>query len=108
MRSNISKLAARVKDNPGDSFSKFALALELLKQDDVNKARTLFESIIKEDPGYVGVYYHLGKLYSRLDENILALETYKNGIEVAERNKELHAKSELQAAILALELEIED
>lgn len=108
MKTNIPKLAARVKDNPGDSFSKFALALELLKQDDLTKARLLFESIVKEDPGYVGVYYHLGKLYSRLDENILALETYKDGIEVAERNKELHTKSELQAAILSLELEIED
>lgn len=108
MKNNISKLAARVKENPGDSFSKFALALELLKQDQTEKARMLFENIVKNDPGYVGVYYHLGKLYSQTGENILALQTYKQGIEVAERSKELHAKSELQSAILTLELELED
>ena len=108
MRTNISKLASRVKENPNDSFSKFALALELLKQDEADKARKLFENIVAHDPGYVGVYYHLGKLYNSTGENKLALQTYKDGIEVAERNNELHAKSELQAAILSLELELED
>lgn len=101
-------MAARVKENPTDSFSKFALALELLKESKKEKAKVLFESIEAQDPNYVGVYYHLGKLYSEIEENKKALETYKKGIEVAIHLSDLHAKSELQGALLNLELELED
>lgn len=108
MSSKIPTLAARVKENPNDSFSKFALALELLKIDQETKARLLFESIVNTDPDYVGVYYHLAKLYTEINENKKALNTYKKGIRVAEQVKDQHAKSELQGALLALELEMED
>ncbi len=107
MSSKIPTLAARVKENPNDSFSRFALALELLKIDQETKALLLFESIVNTDPGYVGVYYHLAKLYTEIDENKKALETYKEGIKVAEQANDLHSKSELQGALLALELEME-
>ncbi|GAB5410741.1 MAG: hypothetical protein BalsKO_31060 [Balneolaceae bacterium] len=56
MNSKISTLAARIKENPNDSFSKFALALELLNIDQTAKARVLFENIVNNDPNYVGVY----------------------------------------------------
>lgn len=107
MASNIPKLAARIKENPGDSFSKFALALELLKTGDQQKALLLFENIIKTDPEYTGVYYHLAKLYTENGENKKAFDTYKKGIEVAEAARDQHAKSELQGALLNLELELE-
>ncbi len=108
MSSKIPTLAARVKENPNDSFSKFALALELIKIGQDAKARLLFESIVDTDPSYTGVYYHLAKLYTEIDENKKALDTYKKGIKVAEQAKDQHAKSELQGALLALELEMED
>lgn len=108
MNTNIPILAARVKENPTDSFSKFALALELLKEEKRGQAKMLFESIEAQDPEYVGVYYHLGKLYSEIEENKKALETYKKGIEVSIRLGDLHARSELQGALLNLEIELED
>ncbi|MBO6523223.1 MAG: hypothetical protein JJ971_05305 [Balneolaceae bacterium] len=108
MSSKIPTLAARVKENPNDSFSRFALALELLKINQVTKALVLFENIVNTDPGYVGVYYHLAKLYTEINENKKALNTYKEGIKIAEQANDQHAKSELQGALLALELELED
>ncbi|MFV1883857.1 MAG: tetratricopeptide repeat protein [Balneola sp.] len=107
MSSKIPTLAARVKANPDDSFSKFALALELLKLDQVSKAQLLFEIIMDNDPDYIGVYYHLAKLYTEINENKKALETYKKGIKIAEALDDQHAKSELQGALLALELEMD-
>ena len=101
-------LAARIKENPNDSFSKFALGLELLKIDQTSKARSLFENIMHNDPEYVGVYYHLANLYIELNENKKALETYKLGIDIAGKLKNSHAASELQGALMALELELED
>lgn len=108
MSSRISTLAKKVKDHPDDSFYKFTLALEMLKINETSKARVLFEAIRNNDPNYVGVYYHLAKLYAELGQNKKALSTYKEGIKVAEAQNDNHTKSELSAALLNLEIEIED
>lgn len=107
MSSRISTLARAVKEHPEDSFYKFTLALEVLKIGQKNKAKVLFEAIRDNDPGYVGVYYHLAKLYIEMGENKKAIETYKEGIAVATRQKDSHTKSELSAALLNLEIEME-
>ncbi|MEX0723000.1 MAG: hypothetical protein WD053_03945 [Gracilimonas sp.] len=106
MSSRISTLAKAVREHPEDSFYKFTLALEMLKIEEHQKARVLFEAIKKDDSGYVGVYYHLAKLYEQLKENKKALDTYKEGIEVAEKQNDQHTKSELSAALLNLEIEL--
>ena len=105
MSSRIIILAQRIKQNPNDSLSKFALALEMVKNDNFTKARVLFENIIEHDPDYVGVYYHLGNLFEEINENILAKNIYKQGIEVAVRLRDNHAKSELQSALMNLEID---
>ena len=104
----LKQLASNIKKNPSDSFSKFALALEFLKQNQIDRARRLFENIQTEDSGYIGVYYHLAKLYVSINENKKALITYKKGIEVAVLQQNDHAKSELEAALFEMELEMED
>lgn len=108
MSSRIKTLAKAVKEHPEDSYYKFTLALEMLKIDEYSKARILFESIKDNDPDYVGVYYHLAKLYVELGENKKALSIYKEGIKVAESQNDLHSKSELAAALLNLEIEMEE
>lgn len=108
MSSRISTLAKAVKEHPDDSFYKFTLALEMLKIEEYSKARILFEAIRNNDPDYVGVYFHLAKLYAELGENKKALETYKEGIAVAESQNDHHTKSELSGALLNLELEMEE
>ncbi|MCR9131066.1 MAG: tetratricopeptide repeat protein [bacterium] len=104
---NIKPLLQRVKQHPDDLFSKFALALELIKVQKQKEAVLLFEDIIRRDPEYVGVYYHLGGQYQLQNENKKAISTYKQGIEVAERLRDVHAKSELATALLTLQLETE-
>ncbi len=106
--SNIAVLAKRVKMRPDDSFSKFALALELIKINKNPQAVVLFEDIVGNDPNYVGVYYHLGEQYLLEGENKKALETYKMGIEIATNLNDAHAKSELATALLALEMDMEE
>lgn len=106
--SNIATLAKRVKDHPNDSFSKFALALELIKIDRRKSAVVLFEDIVQNDPNYVGVYYHLGEQYLIDGENKKALDIYKSGIQIATSVKDDLAKSELKTALLTLELEMEE
>ncbi len=101
----IKQLALNIKKNPEDSFSKFALALELLKRDQVSKAILLFESILKQDPDYLGVYYHLGKLYHQTGNVQKAGELFSKGITLAEEQKNSRTKSELSEALETLKIE---
>ena len=104
----LKKLALLIQKNPDDSFSKFALALEFIKIGNNEKALALFINIEKSDPDYVGLYYHLGKLYYEIGENKKAIDTYKKGIEISTNQQDNHAKSELQSALFELEMELED
>ncbi|HKJ33892.1 MAG TPA: tetratricopeptide repeat protein [Balneolales bacterium] len=100
----IEKLQAYLQEDPNDTFSKFALALEYKKIGDVSRAIELFEEIHEANPDYVGIYYHLGKLYDQQDDNKKAIATYKEGIEVATQKDESKALSELKSALMELEL----
>lgn len=104
----IQRLARFLKKNPGDSFTKFALALELLKQDQVSRAQLLFESVHQQDPKYLGVYYHLGKLYEKIGRLEDAKKLYLDGIDVAIQQNHERTKIELQEALASLELEMDD
>ena len=90
-------------EDPGDSFTRFALAREYLKQGLPEKALEYFEGLVVEDPNYVGTYYHLGKLYESLGRKDDAVATYRSGIQTAQRRREFHALSELQDALLKAE-----
>lgn len=101
-QSKIDRLARILKKNPEDLFSRFALALELLKENNVQKARVLFESILQSDPDYLGVYYHLGKLYEQTGRQNDAEKLYRSGIVVAGKQNNERTKSELQDALESL------
>jgi Tfp pilus assembly protein PilF len=107
-KSKIKQLARQIKNNPGDSFSKFALALEFQKEGEFKNARILFEDILSSDPDYVGVYYHLGKLYETLDRLNDAKELYEKGINVAGKQKETRTKKELNEALQQLEMQMKE
>lgn len=105
-KSKIKRLAAFLKKNPEDSFTKFALALELLKLDEVSKARVLFESVLQQDPDYLGVYYHLGKLYEHTGRLQDASELYRTGIELAARQGDERTRLELADALESVTIEL--
>ena len=94
----IEKLKEYLQASPGDSFLQHALALEYVKLGDEAGARQLFEEILTHDPGYVGSYYHLGKLLERTGEPQLAIEWYEKGLAAAKAAGDRHAYGELQGA----------
>ncbi len=94
----IEKLKNFLQANPKDSFIRHALALEYVKLGDDAVARNLFEILLQQDPGYVGSYYHLGKLLERNNENELAVQWYQKGMEQAQMAGENHALGELRGA----------
>jgi Tfp pilus assembly protein PilF len=85
-------------ENPADSFLQHALALELIKKGDDEAARVLFAEILNREPGYIGSYYHLGKLLERVGKPEEAIPVYEKGMEEAKKAGDQHAFGELRGA----------
>lgn len=94
----IAQIKAFLESSPNDSFLKHALALEYIKLQDDRSAKSTFEELLAYEPGYVGSYYHLGKLLERTGDPAAAIVVYEKGMKVAREKNDLHAYGELQAA----------
>ena len=94
----IEKIKEMLTENPSDSFLKHALALEYIKVGNDSDARELFESVLENEPGYIGSYYHLAKLLERIGETNEAIKIYEKGMEEARRAGDNHSLSELRSA----------
>jgi len=90
--------------DPNDSFTHFAIAQEHQKLGDMKKVAEIYEGILETNPSYVGVYLHLGKLYQSGDRVDDARSIFEKGIEIASSQKDLHSKSELQSALMDLDI----
>ncbi len=95
----IGTLKDFLKQNPSDSFLKHALGLEYVKLGQDGLARTQFEEVIEHDPGYIGSYYHLGKLLLRTGQPDLAKEWFKKGMDAARTAGDVHAFNEMRTAM---------
>jgi len=95
-------------DSPKDSFLKFAIAKEHEKSAQDDKALKFYLDIYENDPKYIGLYYHLAKLYEKLNERVLAIKIYDEGIELGKNLGDFHAVSELNNARMNLSLEMDN
>jgi Tfp pilus assembly protein PilF len=94
----IEKLNEFLLASPTDSFLQHALALEYIKLGDDEKAQSLFEELLKREPGYIGSYYHLAKLLERNDHTEEAISIYEKGMAEAKKAGDNHALGELRGA----------
>ena len=90
-------------DDPKDSFSRYALALEYVKLGRSDDARRELETVRNSDPSYVATYFQLGKLYLTLGMTQDAEQTFRAGIQVAAKAGDSHTQSELQTALEELQ-----
>lgn len=95
----IASLKEFLKQTPDDSFLKHALALEYIKLGNDTDARQQFEELLAHEPGYVGSYYHLGKLLERAGAEQEAIAIYEKGMQMAKAENNRHAYNELQMAL---------
>jgi len=92
----LQKLLDFLEIEPDDAFLLYALATEYLRLNQTDTALSYYERLVKDHPGYVGTYYHLGKLYEALNRKQDAITTYQNGMKTAREARDNHALSELQ------------
>ncbi len=101
--SRIEKLIEFLEASGKDSFLQHALALEYIKIGKDEEALQLFNDILEREPGYIGSYYHLAKLWERKGNEQQAIAVYEKGMDEAKKAGDKHAYNELQMAKEELE-----
>jgi tetratricopeptide (TPR) repeat protein len=104
----LEQLISILNQGSKDPFVKYAIATEYLKDGMISEALLYYEDLIKNNPDYIGTYYHLGKLYNQLERKEDAKETFEKGITLAKESQKLHALSELQQIYQSLILGLDD
>ncbi|MBK8967698.1 MAG: tetratricopeptide repeat protein [Saprospiraceae bacterium] len=108
MSQRLQILQEMLAKSPDDSFTLFAVAKEYEGLGQADQALAFYLKLRDLDPDYVGLYYHLGKLYEKMAQPDPALQAYRTGMEVAKKQGDNHAWSELNGAKLELTDEDDD
>ncbi len=108
MSQRLQQLLAFWQGDATDAFVLFAIAKEYEKLGDDLQALEWYERLKASDSDYVGVYYHLGRLYERLGRLQEAVACYREGMRAARRAGDAHAWAELNAARLEIDPDDEE
>lgn len=103
MKTRQKTLEEFVALDPNDSFSRYALALELEKGSEVEEAVSQLREVISRDPGYVAAYHQLGRLLAQTGLVEDARDIYRHGIDVAKASSDQRSRSEMLEALEMLE-----
>jgi tetratricopeptide (TPR) repeat protein len=91
-----------VAEKPGDAFALYGLALECVKLGDDSAAATHFHKLLEFHPEYVAGYFQFGQFLGRLGRLDEARKLLSDGIVVAQKSGDVHARDEMQAALAML------
>lgn len=94
----LQQLFQFLEGSPDDAFILFAIAKEYENLAAEDQALDYYLQLKEKSPDYVGLYYHLGKLYERKEDFEKAIASYDEGMEVAKAQGDRHARSELMGA----------
>jgi tetratricopeptide (TPR) repeat protein len=99
MASRREMLEEFVAADPDDSFSRYALALELEKEERAGDAIAQLQEVILRDGDYVAAYYHLGRILAKTGKEEEALTVYRRGVDAATKAGDQKTRNEIQEAI---------
>jgi predicted Zn-dependent protease len=88
-----------VAADPDDSFSRYALALELEKEQRPDDAIARLQEVVARDENYVAAYYHLGRMLAKAGKDQEALAIYQRGVEAAGKAGDQKTRNEILEAI---------
>ncbi len=102
MKSRLEILQEMVARDSQNAFARYGLAQELANQERLEEALAEYERLIEIKPDYCYAYFHGGRTLERLGQVEEARRLYRRGIEASSQAGDLHARSELEAALAEL------
>jgi tetratricopeptide (TPR) repeat protein len=91
-----------VADKPADAFARYGLALECVKLGDDAAAGGHFHKLLEIHPEYVAGYFQFGQFLGRMGRLEEARKVLSDGIVIAQKTGDAHARDEMQAALTLL------
>jgi tetratricopeptide (TPR) repeat protein len=98
-QTRIEFLEESLRSDPNSAFVRYALAMEFVNAGRSEEAWRHFEHLLTHHPDYSAAYYQAGKLLARSGRHEEARQVLARGIEVTGKQGNLHARSELEAAL---------
>lgn len=89
------KLEESLAAQPDDTFLRYGLALQCLREGDVAEGRTRLHALIDDHPDEVAAYQQLGQSYLESQEHDAAKQVLATGLEKAQRAGQAHAAAEI-------------
>ncbi|MFO0904103.1 MAG: tetratricopeptide repeat protein [Pirellulales bacterium] len=96
------RLEAMLVDDPRDAFLRYGLAVELAGEGDDQRALTLFQELMSEQPPYVAAFARAAQLLEKHHQIADARTVLRAGIEAARRQGDTHAAGEMSEFLVAL------
>jgi predicted Zn-dependent protease len=87
---------------PGNSFARYGLAMELAKSGETAAALGEFDALLERDPGYTAGYFMAAQTLATAGRRDEAIVRLKNGIESARRSGNSHAAGEMEEMLEGL------
>jgi predicted Zn-dependent protease len=97
------KLEASLREDPSDTFLRYGLALQCLREGDVAEGRERLLALIADHPDdQVAAHQQLGQSYAEADERDAASTTLRKGIALAHARGDDHAAAEMEQLLDSL------
>lgn len=75
----LDQLRAMLAEEPGDTFLRYAIALELKRRGDMEQAVANLEALLRDDPAHVPSYHQLALMLADMGRIAKALEACQAG-----------------------------
>ncbi len=99
----IEKLKEIIANDPADSFSRYALALEYSSLNEPLTTIELLEELIQRDEKYIPAYHQLGQAFGKLNRTQEAKLVYRKGIDLAHSENDEKEEKEMREELEDLE-----
>jgi predicted Zn-dependent protease len=95
-------LAEILAQTPNDAFARYGLAMEYAKDGEVERALAEFATLLAANPDYTAGYFLAAQTLARAQRLDEAQKMLRDGIAAAQRTRNLHAQSEMEAMLAEL------
>jgi Tfp pilus assembly protein PilF len=102
MSERMRQLQQMLERQPDDPFLLYGIAMEHKKAGDAARALEFLRRVTQLDRDYCYAYYQRGLVHESQGDTEAATQSYREGIEAADRAGDAHARGELQAALESL------
>ena len=96
------RIEAMLADDPQDSFLRYSLANELVKEGEQEKSLEILQGLMQDRPSYVPAFFRLAQQLVPLDRIAEARSALREGIDHARQQGDAHAASEMSELLISL------